>query len=82
MISHTSNCLFLIFYSAKKSLPFHHILVPLVEEEFVSIMSDESTESSSYSEVGYTRFPSYRMTHRKLPDIKSIWEFSGINLKG
>ena len=26
------------------------------------------------------RCPSYRKTNQKLPDIKSIWEFSGIYL--
>ena len=41
MMTHTSNCLFLLFSSANKSLPFLHILVPLIDEESVSIISDE-----------------------------------------
>ena len=51
MMHHTPNCLFLICSSAKKSLPFHHILVPLVDEGSVSIMSDESNGSGSDYEV-------------------------------
>ena len=51
MMPHTSNCLFLIYSSANKSFPFHHVLVPLVEEDSVSIMYDESNGSGSDSDA-------------------------------
>ena len=45
-------------------------------------MYDESNVSGSDSEVEDLRCTSYRKTHYKLPDIKSIWEFSVIDMKG
>ena len=69
MLPHTSNCLFLLCSFAKNKLPFQHIFVPLVEEESVSIMYDESSGIRSDSEVGsdseveYLRCPSCRKTH-------------------
>ena len=75
---HTSNFLFIIFYYSMKSLPFHHILVPLVEEDSASFIYDDSNGSGSDSEFEYLRCPSCRKSHHKLPDIKSIWGFFGI----
>ena len=63
MMMHTSNWFFLLFYSSEKTLPFQHIFVPLVEEESVSIVSDESNGSGSYSEVEDLQCPSYTKTH-------------------
>ena len=45
-------------------------------------MSDGSNGSVSEYEVEDLRYPSRRKIHRKLTDIKSIWKFSAIDLKG
>ena len=82
MTPHTSNCLFILCYFLNKTLPFQHVFVPLVEEESVYIMPDESNVSGSDLEVEYLICISCINTHRKLPDINSIWEFYAIELKG
>ena len=51
MMPHTSNLLFLICSSANNTLPFKNIFVPLVEEDSVSIMYDESNGSGSDSDI-------------------------------
>ena len=51
IMHHTSNCLFILCYSAKNSLLFHHIFVPLVEDDPISIISDESNGSFGDSEL-------------------------------
>ena len=73
--------MFLLCSSSNNTLLFQHIFVPLVEEDSVSIISDESYESGSDSEVEDLRCPYCRKTHRKFPVSKSIWEFSEIELK-
>ena len=79
---HTSNCLFLLCSSVNKKLLFQHICVPIIEEESVSIMSDESNRSGIDLWVEDIICLSCRKNHLKLPDIKSIWGLSSIELKG
>ena len=81
MMIQTSNCLFLIWYYTKKSLSFHNILVSPVEEEYISIMYDDSNVSDSDSEVEDMRLSSCKKTHCKPPVILSILDLSGIYLK-
>ena len=45
-------------------------------------MYDESNGSGSDPEVEDLRFTSCSKTHLKFPDIKSIWGFYAIDLKG
>ena len=44
---HISNCVFLLLSFSKETLPLHHIYFTLVEEDYVSIIYDDSNVSVS-----------------------------------